>query len=293
MRQIGTLTDRGDAERFQDYLIGQGISCSLDDEADGVAIWVHDDDQIAGAKAEFAAFRLDPAAAKYREARAQADAVLQAAAAIRKAARRNTVALSREWSRSAGAALPVTLLILILCVLVLVDDMLMGRGKETRELLFFSTDGTWGAIRGGEYWRIVSPAIMHGGVLHIFFNLMWWWQLGGLIESRKGSAQLLAMTLVIAAGSNILQFQLGGPWFLGLSGVVFGVFGYVWVKGYLDPQDGIGIPRDSAIMMLIWFVVCCLGLVGRIANWAHAGGLILGVTWGAVSAAWRLSRRRG
>jgi GlpG protein len=135
--------------------------------------------------------------------------------------------------------------------------------------------------------------LMHGGVLHILFNLMWWWDFGIILESRKGTLWFLAMVLVISAAANVLQFELGSPWFLGMSGVNFGLFGFLWVKGKLDPEDGFGLSQQTVILMLIWFAICWFGVVGRIANWAHAGGLMMGVTLGVLSATWRhLAKRR-
>lgn len=292
MRHLVTLPRRDHAERFQDFLIAQGKKCSLDDEAAGTAIWVHDDDDIPFAKEELARFQANPEAEEFLTARQAADARLKEQAAQRKAARRNTVNMSRRWSSGSSGDCPVTVGIIIICVFVFAETWVMGNPRGIRELLFFSTDGTWSAIEKGEYWRIITPAIMHGGPLHILFNLMWWWQLGGMIEQRKGSATLFGMTLLIAAVSNIMQFQYGGPWFLGLSGVVFGVFGYVWVKGKLDPSDGIGIDPQNATWMLVWFVICWFGFIGRIANFAHWGGLLVGVTLGAIDAGWRNWRRR-
>ncbi|MBI1347741.1 rhomboid family intramembrane serine protease [bacterium] len=291
MRHLVTLPRRDHAERFQDFLIARGKKCSLDDDATGTAIWVHDDDDMPFAKTELEKFQASPDAEEYLIARQQADARLKELVAQRKAARRNTVNLSQRWNSRSSGDCPITIGVIILCVFVFADTWVTGNQRGLRELLFFSTDSTWSAIEGGQYWRIVTPAIMHGGPLHILFNLMWWWQLGGMIERRKGSAALFGMALLIAAVSNTMQFQFGGPWFLGLSGVVFGVFGYVWVKGQLDPSDGIGIDQQSALWMLVWFAICWFSNMG-LANLAHWGGLLVGVTLGAIDAGWRNWRRR-
>jgi GlpG protein len=59
------------------------------------------------------------------------------------------------------------------------------------------------------------------------------------------------------------------------------------VKGKLDPGDGIGVSNQNALWMLVWFVISTFFLGGMIANWAHTGGLVLGVTFGSLSAMWR------
>lgn len=292
MRLIGKIAEEALAIRFQDVLIAEGIACSFEADPEGFAIWVHDDDHVPRAKQALAEFQADPHAVKFRDARQVASAKLRAAAEKRSEARRNSVRVADRWREPSLANCPVTVCVLMLCVLVFVETDVMGDSREIKRLLLMSTDGTWGAIRSGEWWRIFTPAIMHGGPLHIFFNLLWWWRLGSLIEIRKGSFTLFWMTLAIAAFSNTLQFVFVGPWFLGLSGVVFGVFGYVWVKGKLDPGDGIGISDQSAMWMMVWFLICVMGMAGGIANWAHFGGLISGMTFGCTSAMWHIARRR-
>lgn len=289
MRHIGTIPDANLAERFQAFLIAQGTKCRLDHDADGAAVWVFDDDRVPAAKAQLAEFLAQPDDARYRAARDQAAAVLREEAAKRKQARQNTVNVSQRWQQSAGTDVPITVAVLIACVFLFIQTELM-QNRELIPRLLFSTNRTWQPILNGEVWRLFTPALMHGGWLHIIFNLLWWWDLGRMIESRRGSLKFLLMVAVIAAGSNTLQFVFSGPGFLGLSGVVFGLFGYVWVKGKLDPEDGIGISDQSAVWMLVWFVACAIGFVGNIANWAHTGGLVLGVIFGSLSAAWRRMR---
>jgi GlpG protein len=287
MRHIGTIPDPRLAERFQDFLIAQGTKCRLDDEVDGTAVWIYDDDRVPAARQQLAEFLAQPDSSRYREARDQASAVLREEAARRKQARRNTVHLSQQWSRPPVAQAPITVAILVACIYLFVETWFLKDQRGLMALLFISDDGGWTAIQRGEYWRLFTPALMHGGAIHILFNMLWWWDLGLPIESRRGSLRFLLLVLTLAGVSNVLQFVFAGPWFLGMSGVVFGLFGYVWVKGKLDPADGLGISNQSAMWMLVWFFACWFGMVGRIANWAHTGGLVMGVILGCLSALWR------
>lgn len=300
MRQIGLIPAVEDAERFQDYLIAQGIKCSLDVEETGYAVWVHDDDRIPEAKGALAEFQADPQAARFREARKQADAVLREQAAQRKAARRNTVSMSQHWSRPASASAPLTVGLLLICVVVFAQTEFVEPAQyyQQTELgepeeglaarLMFSTDGTWRAIvEDREWWRLLTPSILHFGPLHLIFNLMWWWRLGGMIELRKGTPVLFGLVIVTALATDLLQFQFSGWRFGGMSGVVYGLIGYAFVKGKLDPADGIELDRQSIAMALFFYVICWTGLLGNVANFGHAGGLIAGITCGSLSAAWR------
>jgi GlpG protein len=74
------------------------------------------------------------------------------------------------------------------------------------------------------------------------------------------------------------------PLFGGMSGVVYGLLGYVWGQGFGRSDLGFSLNRSTVVMMLVWYALCWTGLLGPIANWAHTAGLIVGVGWGYISA---------
>ena len=69
-----------------------------------------------------------------------------------------------------------------------------------------------------------------------------------------------------------------------MSGVVFGLFGYIWIKCKYDPAENFRLDSISTIIMFGFFIACFTGLMGNIANTAHATGLLLGIAWGYCSA---------
>jgi len=142
-------------------------------------------------------------------------------------------------------------------------------------------DNTLPEIRHGEIWRLVTPMFIHFFVLHILFNMLWLRDLGSMIEGRQSSTYLLVLVLVIAAGSNLAQFYFGhAPAFGGMSGVVYGLLGYIWIRGKFDPASGLFLHPSTVTMMLIWLVACYTGILGPIANTAHLVGLLMGAAWG-------------
>ena len=95
------------------------------------------------------------------------------------------------------------------------------------------------------------------------------------------------MVLVSAVLSNLGQhfyMEQADPGglhsFGGLSGVGYAMFGYLWMKGQYEPEQGMILHPNTITMMLFWLVLCMTGLVGPIANAAHVVGLLVGVTFG-------------
>jgi GlpG protein len=128
-----------------------------------------------------------------------------------------------------------------------------------------------------QWWRILGPALIHFSLLHIVFNLLWWWSLGKQIEQTFGLSSLCLLFVFSAGISNIAQLLAGGPNFGGLSGVVYALVGCVWWLGWLKPSWGIGLPKPIIGFMLVWLVVGYVDILPlNMANTAHTVGLICG-----------------
>jgi len=134
----------------------------------------------------------------------------------------------------------------------------------------------------GQVWRTVTPMLIHFGMMHLVFNLYWLYYLGAQIEDRRGSLRFLAFVLVVAFASNVLQAFATGPYtvFGGMSGVVYGLFGYVWMKSTFDSTAGMHVSRMQTVLFIVWFFLCLTGFMGPIANVAHGVGLVVGVLTG-------------
>ncbi|WP_288375330.1 rhomboid family intramembrane serine protease [uncultured Pseudomonas sp.] len=202
-------------------------------------------------------------------------------------------------------ACKVTAAILLLCIAVV---GLTGLGENLSTLSWFTfqdyqVQGDYlyfvplaQSLGEGQWWRLVSPMLLHFGVLHLAMNGLWYWELGRRIELRQGPWALLALTLVFSLVSNLAQHFIGGPnLFGGLSGVLYGLLGYLWLFQWLAPNPLFSLPRGVLVMMLIWLVICLSGVVGQlgfgqIANAAHVGGLLIGCLTGLLGGL--LARRK-
>lgn len=152
-------------------------------------------------------------------------------------------------------------------------------GRPVYDLLFMGKPetGFMYEIFHGQIWRLVTPIFLHMSILHILFNMLWFKDLGYLIEHHFGRDQLLIFILVSAVISNVLQYLVSGPSFGGMSGVLYAMLGFVWVYKKLNPSFEYGLPKRDIAIMIVWLFLCLTGLLGPIANTAHAGGLFIGM----------------
>jgi len=173
---------------------------------------------------------------------------------------------------------PLTLILIGACVAV---ALFLGL-PPANPMLYLSVESVnLPEVRQGQVWRLLTPIFMHHDIPHILFNMLWLKDLGSLIEVRQGTFKLLLLVVVIGVGSNLGQDLVGGPFFLGMSGVLYGLFGFIWMRGKLDPASGLRLSPPDIVMMIGWFFLCLFHFVGDVANGAHAFGLVMGMIWGA------------
>lgn len=133
---------------------------------------------------------------------------------------------------------PLSLLVIAACVLVFI--LMQVLGDQTVMSLLSWPDET----QHYQLWRWFSHALLHFSLLHILFNLMWFWYLGGALEKRLGAGKLFVIMLISALLSGWMQAKFSGLLFGGLSGVVYALMGYSWLRGERDPDSGIFCRAD-------------------------------------------------
>ncbi|MFZ6693204.1 rhomboid family intramembrane serine protease [Undibacterium sp. SXout20W] len=179
----------------------------------------------------------------------------------------------------------VSIAIIIICLAIAALSRL-GASIDSLSPFFIASPGSMGLsdVMHGQLWRLVTPMFIHFGIMHLVFNLMWVWDLGRLIENKKGAGFYLVFVLSVGILSNLAQyFFTNPPYFGGMSGALYGMFGFIWIRGRYDATFADDLRKDTIVMMLGWFVLCWTGLLGPIANWAHTTGLIVGVSWAYLS----------
>ena len=145
-----------------------------------------------------------------------------------------------------------------------------------------------GGLADGQYWRLITPIFLHFGLMHLVFNCLWLAMLGARIERVYGSLHLVLLVLATGAVSNMIQYGWQGSGnFGGMSGVVYALLGYIWIKGRFVPQPLLQLPPGILGFMLVWLLVGMTGILEvvlgvGVANGAHVGGLLIGMLLGLV-----------
>ena len=80
------------------------------------------------------------------------------------------------------------------------------------------------------------------------------------------------------------------PAFGGMSGVLYGLFGYLWMKSRYQPALGLSLNPRIVVLLIAWLFLCMTGVMGSVANTAHLAGLLVGVVIGVAPHLWELLR---
>jgi GlpG protein len=296
MRLIGHLRSETSARKLGDFLYVQGIKNQIELEKEtGWAVWVHDEDHVQKAKDILTSFQSNPDDTRFQSARVEAANRREKEEADDEVYRKKIINSRQVFKRWADYGLgPITMLLIVASIAVFFMARFGTDINSVRGLLISENFAQGGIlenlaglveIRNGQLWRIVTPMLVHFHVLHILFNMLWLRDLGSMLEARQGTLLFTLLTLAIAAVSNIAQYAVtGSPRFGGMSGVVYGLRGYIWMRGKFDPGSGLYLHPTTVTMMLIWFFLCFTPLVPNIANTVHTVGLLMGMGWGYLSA---------
>lgn len=263
---------------FSQYLQSKNIPSSVEKVADGFDIYCQEEDAET-AISLFKEFIANPQHPKYQSQAWQQGQVVDV---------ENQDSLVGSVKRSFLAhAGPVTLSVFALCWLVWLSAIL-GFGDKFYSAFRFSTQLNLNTITT-EIHKLITPAFLHFSWLHIVFNTLWWWELGGSIEKRFSKSMLFGILFISALISNVAQFLVSGPFFGGLSGVVYALVGFVWWSGWLMPEKGLGLSKNIIGFMLVWMLIGFANLLPvNMANTAHLLGLISGC-----GLAWIVAKRKG
>jgi len=149
-------------------------------------------------------------------------------------------------------------------------------------------------IWDGQIWRPFTTTLLHGGPIHALFNAYWFLIFGTALERRFGSPRFLGLVVLLAYVTTLPQYvvtnystpldaQVG---VVGLSGVLYGLFGILLIGRRYEYVLGMVCDRQTVELLIGWFFVCIVathfGLL-PVANIAHGAGIVFGVLYGLVA----------
>lgn len=198
--------------------------------------------------------------------------------------------MATPWVRRSESTIGLTQIIFGINVAVF-----LGMALSASTIMDFSPQETirWGANFGpytlsGEWWRLLTCVFVHGGIIHIAFNMWCLWNLGALSESLYGRWTYAVIYLICGVGASLasVAWHPGAP-SVGASGAIFGLAGALIAAFKLGEFS---VPRSAlsgTLRSLAMFVVYNLifgAAIGTTDNAAHVGGLVTGLILGALIA---------
>ena len=146
---------------------------------------------------------------------------------------------------------------------------------SNQSLLLIGATGTIPIDRFGRLWTLVSANYLHGGLLHIFFNMMVLKQLAPLVLREYGASRMTIIYTLGGVGGYVVSYMFGVPFTIGASAAVCALIGAIL---YYGKSRG-GVYGQSVFReMSRWVIMLALFgfIVPGINNWAHGGGIVSG-----------------
>lgn len=275
VKQLDTSVDLGG---FSQWLKGRGVPHRISEEGGSQVLWLENPEHAEPVIEALDRFLAEPGIRQVVEQQ-----------------NRSPVFVGGRWQPSPRHA-PFVLGIIVVGVLMAWFTSL-GSNQLTASLLIVDPRSyDWGnmserlnalsaTLASGQVWRLFTPDFLHFSWTHIIFNSVMLWFLGSQIEWFDGRGRLVLLFIVTSLLSNTLQYMVSGPFFGGLSGVVYGILGYCWLSQRTLPR--FQFPPALVTFAVAWMVIGftplpeMLGL-GRMANEAHLGGFVAGIALAAI-----------
>ena len=198
----------------------------------------------------------------------------------------DTGASRRYFARSRGGGLPFSISYAIIAITVIAylvappdnsDSSIFGRLLLDKSL-----------VAAGEWWRLLTVALLHESPIHLAFNMYALYLVGPVVERIYGWKLFILIYLACDLAASVASFVFGNPLIgsVGASGAIFGLFGCLFIAGrvhnpVLDRQSRNLTAQIGSLIVLNLILGFTFG-AGTIDNFAHVGGLLAGAWLGLV-----------
>ncbi|GIU77994.1 MAG: hypothetical protein KatS3mg005_1232 [Bryobacteraceae bacterium] len=182
-----------------------------------------------------------------------------------------------------------TIVISLVCVaLYLVTLLASAKVGEVNALIRYGAALPQGVF-GGQWWRLITAGFLHGNLMHIFFNLWVFMDLGRHAEEIYGARRMVAIYIFSTIGGFALSMLRGTMLTVGASAGLFGLIGAMIALGVRYKWSGeAAMIKGFYIRWAVYGLLFGLLPFFRIDNAAHIGGLITGFILGYLAGTPRL-----
>ncbi|WP_298439993.1 rhomboid family intramembrane serine protease [Geobacter sp.] len=200
---------------------------------------------------------------------------------------------NNPFTRSVGSAdrlvkIIITVNVAMFAVSLLVSRRPSGMGgiftalsPDWRSLLVLGATGVIPIDRYGRFWSLLSANYLHGGLLHILFNMMALRQIAPLVAQEYGTWRMISIYTLGGVCGYLVSYAAGVGYTIGASAAICGLIGSLLYYG--KSRGGV---YGQAVFREVWGWVVGLFLFGflvpGINNWGHGGGIVGGIILGLV-----------
>tara|TARA_S200000501_G_scaffold263899_1_gene247717 strand:- start:31 stop:654 length:624 start_codon:yes stop_codon:yes gene_type:complete len=194
---------------------------------------------------------------------------------------------------------PIILIAIVIAVISNFGSVIAVIEPLTYTNFYISNSGTLSIasfnqtfIFENQWWRLISPIFIHFSFAHLAFNCLWIYILGEKIEKIDGKLTFFTIILISSVCSNSLQyFWSGSSLFGGLSGVIYGLLGFCMILEMESTYQRYELPPALYLFMIGWLGMGFIGILdlfgfGKVANYAHLGGLVSGMIFAMIYKYW-------
>jgi len=194
--------------------------------------------------------------------------------------------ISKQAATTVISVIDVILMIVTLIVGAVMFDGAIVKGNgmagPSAETLRYMGGKSEPDIRAGQVWRLVTPIVLHAGIVHLLSNLFFQLRFGYVLEARWGIVKYVGTYVVAGIGASLLScIQSPNSISVGASGALFGVVGadvtYLAFNWSHHPDAG----REACFLTIVIVLNFLFGISSNVDNWAHFGGFIIGLFLGA------------
>ena len=167
----------------------------------------------------------------------------------------------------------ITYILMALCILMFI---ITSFGIDKMTLVVYGAN-VGSLVKNGEVYRLITYMFLHGGLIHIFFNMYSLYIVGPRVEDFFGKWKFLLIYLISGISGGLLSIAMNGDVIsVGASGAIFGLFGALLYFGY-NYRGYIGAIIKSQILPIVIYNLLIGFFISGIDMWGHVGGLIGGI----------------